>query len=153
MVLLSLMIHSVHAGSFVDLVLSIDMKLSDVLNHFFDLKLLSLLVHSIRLVLSDIMVHSLMVILSLDGVHSWKVALSHVMIHFIPCGTIGFHDSLSECGTNWCQGSLEALVLTAVMVHSVNLSRFLCLIQFRSLVLFVLLFHCRGLVLSGPMVL
>ena len=55
---------------FVDLVLSIDMKLSDVLNHFFDLKLLSLLVHSIRLVLSNIMVHSLMVILSLDGVHS-----------------------------------------------------------------------------------
>lgn len=93
---------------FVDLVLSIDMKLSDVLNHFFDLKLLSLLVHSIRLVLSNIMVHSLMVILSLDGVHSWKVALSLVMIHFIPCGTISFHDSLSECGTNWCQGSLEA---------------------------------------------
>ncbi len=84
------------------------MKLSDVLNHFFDLKLLSLLVHSIRLVLSNIMVHSLMVILSLDGVHSWKVALSLVMIHFIPCGTISFHDSLSECGTNWCQGSLEA---------------------------------------------
>lgn len=129
MVLLSLMIHSVHAGSFVDLVLSIDMKLSDVLNHFFDLKLLSLLVHS------------LMVVLSLDG------------IHFIPCGTIGFHDYLLECGTNWCQGSLETLVLTAVMVHSVNLSRFLCLIQFRSLVLFVLLFHCRRLVLSWPMVL
>ena len=129
MVLSTLMIHSIHAGSFVDLV------------------------HSIRLVLSIIMVHSLMVILSLDGVHSWKVALSLVMIHFIPCGTISFHDSLSECGTNWCQGSLEALVLTAVMVHSVNLSRFLCLIQFRSLVLFVLLFHCRGLVLSWPMVL
>ena len=108
MVLLTLMIHSVHAGSFVDLVLSIDMKLSDVLNHFFDLKLLSLLVHSIRLVLSNIMVHSLMVILSLYVVHSWKVALSLVMIHFIPCGTISFHDSLSECGTNWCQGSLEA---------------------------------------------
>ena len=138
---------------FVDLVLSIDMKLSDVLNHFFDLKLLSLLVHSIRLVLSNIMVHSLMVLLSLDGVHSWKVALSHVMIHFIPCGTISFHDSLSDCGTNWCQGSLEALVLTAVMVHSVNLSRFLCLIQFRSLVLSVLLFRCRGLVLSWAMVL
>ena len=44
-------------------------------------------------------------------------------------------------------------MLTAGMAHSVNLSRFLCLIQFRSLVLFVLLFHCRGLVLSGPMVL
>ena len=83
MVLLTLMIHSVHAGSFVDLVLSIDMKLSDVLNHFFDLKLLSLLVHSIRLVLSNIMVHSLMVLLSLDGVH------------FIPCGAVGFHDSIS----------------------------------------------------------
>ena len=64
------MAHSGMMVLFVDLVLSIDMKLSDVLNHFFDLKLLSLLVHSIRLVLSDIMVHSLMVILSLDGVHS-----------------------------------------------------------------------------------
>ena len=62
------------------------MKLSYVLNHFFDLKLLSLLVHSIRLVLSIIMVHSLMVILSLDGVH------------FIPCGTISFRDSLSDLG-------------------------------------------------------
>ena len=39
-----------------------------------------------------------MVLLSLDGVH------------FIPCGTISFHDSLSECGTNWCQGSLQAYV-------------------------------------------
>ena len=141
MVLLTLMIHSVKLLLFRDMV------------HYQIVVLFCLLVHSIRLVLSNIMVHSLMVILSLDGVHSWKVALSLVMIHFIPCGTISFHDSLSECGTNWCQGSLKALVLTAVMVHSVNLSRFLCLIQFRSLVLFVLLFHCKGLVLSWPMVL
>ena len=70
------------------------MKLSDVLNHFFYVKLLSPMVHSIRLVLSNIMVHSLMVLLSLDGVH------------FIPCGTIGFHDSLSECGTILLYGSL-----------------------------------------------
>ena len=79
--------------------------------------------------LLSLLVHSLMVVLSLDG------------IHFIPCGT------------NWCQGSLEALVLTAVMVHSVDLFRSLRLIQFHSLVLFVLLFHCRGLVLSWAMVL
>ena len=129
MVLSTLMFHSVHAGSFLLIWFFPSTWSYRMYWITFDLKLLSLLVHS------------LMVVLSLDG------------IHFIPCGTIGFHDYLLECGTNWCQGSLEALVLTAVMVHSVDLFRSLRLIQFHSLVLFVLLFHCRGLVLSWAMIL
>ena len=67
---------------FVDLILSIDMKLSDVLNHFFDLKLLSLLVHSIRLVLSIIMVHSLLKVLSLRLIHLQQLVLSLLMIRY-----------------------------------------------------------------------
>ena len=106
MVLLSLMIHSVHAGSFCWFGSFHRHEAIGCIESLFDLKLLSLLVHSIRLVLSDIMVHSLMVLLSLDGVHSWKVALSHVMIHFIPCGTISLLGSLLHGGAILPYGSL-----------------------------------------------